>query len=165
MAFKIKQNFSLIATFAVIAITAIVGYYVISLKKAPYAVASFKSFTFKWGIDSNLENSYNSADGSYYYLNNRDSLIKTHVKLRTNDIIFIHNKANELGLWNLPNVIGKPKSNGKSPVYELQFNYLEKSKKMTVYSDFEENPQQLDSVMRIVKLVQQTIDEAEGRYH
>jgi len=165
MAFKIKQNWSLIATFAVIVITVIVGYYVISLKKAPYPVADFESFTYKWGVNNNLENSYISTNGSYRYIDNRDSLIETHVKLRANDFIFIHNKVNELGLWSFPTVIGKPNSNGKSPVYELQFNYKEKIKKITIYSDFDEKPQLLDSAMRIVKLVQNAIDEAEGRYH
>ncbi|SFG78789.1 hypothetical protein [Pedobacter insulae] len=165
MTFKIKQNLSLVATFAIIVSAVIVSYYFISLKKAPYTVASFKSFTFKWGTSSNLENAYLSSDGSYHYLNNRDSLIETRVKLRTNDIIFIHNKINELGLWELPNIVGKPNSKGNSPVYELQFNYEQKSKKITIYSDFDQDPQLLDSAMRIVELIQQTINEAETRYH
>jgi len=165
MVTQLKKNTSLIATIAVIVIMAVVGYYVISLKKAPYAVADFQSFTYKWGIAKPLENTYSSVNGDYQYLNHKDSLIKTNVKLRANDIIFIHNKINELGFWNLPNAIGKRTVNTKAPVYELQFNYREKSKKMTIYSDFEENLSQLDSAMRIKSLVQRVIDEAEGRYH
>ncbi|RYG22350.1 MAG: hypothetical protein EOO07_00090 [Chitinophagaceae bacterium] len=162
---QLKKNFSLIATVLVIIITAVVGYYVIGLKKAPYPVANFESFSFKWGSGGRLENSYSSATGDYSYLNNRDSLIRTHVKLRANEIIFIHNKINELGFWTLQPQIGKEKPNSKAPFYELAFTYKEKSKKIKVYSDFDENPLLLDSAMKIITMVQKAIDEAEGRYH
>jgi hypothetical protein len=165
MAFKIKENLSVVATLAVILITTIVGYYVIGLKKAPYPVSSMQHFTFKWGTAEELENTYASSNGEYHYLDNRDSLIKKQVKLRSNDMIFIHNKANELGLWKLPDVIGKPSVPAKSPTYELAFYYRERQKKITVYSGYEENPQLLDSAMQLIKIVQQTIDQAEGRYH
>ncbi|MFA6277563.1 MAG: hypothetical protein WC622_12480 [Pedobacter sp.] len=165
MAFQIRKNLSLIATVAVILIIALVGYYLVSLKKAPYSVTDFESFTYKWGVGDSLSNSYSSASGSYQYVNNRDSLIKTHVKLRANDIIFIHNKINELGLWNLPEIIGKKIANSKSPVYDLQFIYKEKSKRIIIYSGFDRNPQLLDSAMQITNIVQQAIDEAESRYN
>ena len=87
----LKKNSSLIATLAVIVIMAVTGYYIISLKKSPYPVANFESFTYKWGLGDVLENDYSSVNGDYHYLDNRDSLIKTHVKLSVNDIIFIHN--------------------------------------------------------------------------
>ncbi len=161
---KLLKNLSLIATLAVVLITAVVGYYVVGLKKAPYPVANFESFSFKWGSDGRLENSYSSATGDYFYLNNSDSLIKTNVKLRANEIIYIHNKINELGFWKLQNQIGMQKPSSKAPFYELQFNYKEKSKKIMVYSDFDENHQLLDSAMQIMTMVQRAIDEAEGRY-
>ena len=161
---QLKKNLSLIATLALILITAVVGYYVIGLKQAPYAVANFESFSFKWGTEGKLENSYSSANGDYSYLDNRDSVIKTNVKLRANEIIFIHNKINELGFWKLQEKIGTQKPISKAPFYELQFNYKEKSKKIIVYSDFDENPQMQDSAMQIMTMVQRAIDEAEGRY-
>lgn len=165
MVSQLKKNFSLIATLVVILITAVVGYYMIGLKRAPYAVANFQSFTYKWGVGDVLENSYSSINGDYRYLNNRDSLIRTQVKLRVNDIIFIHNRISELGFWSLPNLIGKPSLNSKALVYELQFNYKEKSKKVRIYSDFDENLQLLDSAMQIRNMLQRTIDEAEARYN
>lgn len=165
MAFQFKKNLSLIATFGVIAITAVVGYYVIGLKKAPYSVANLESFTCKWGTSNHFVNSYSSITGDYFYLSNRDSLIKTNIKLRSNELIFIHNKINELGFWNLPSIIGTKKPNSNAPIYEVQFNYKERSKKLTIYSDFEENPLLLDSAMHVVTTVQQVIDEAESRYH
>lgn len=160
----VKKNLSLIATIAVIIITAVVGYYVIGLKKAPYPVSNFESFTYKWGTGDRLENSYSSANGDYCYLNNRDSLIKTNVKLHANEIIFIHNKINELGFWSLQEKIGEKKPNSNATVYKLQFNYKEKSKTITIYSDFDENPLLLDSGMQIMTMVQRAIDESEGRY-
>lgn len=161
----LKKNLSLVATVAVIVITAVVGYYMISLKKAPYDVANFESFTDRWGTSSVLENSYSSNTGLYQYLDNRDSLIKTQVKLRANEIIFIHNKISELGFWDLPSSIGRPNAAKESLVYELQFNYKEKSKKVTIYSDFDEDRQLLDSAMRIKSMLQKAIDEAEARYN
>ena len=148
---ELKKNISLIATLAVIVIMTVTGYYIISLKKSPYPVASFESFIYKWGVSDVLENSYSSVNGDYHYLDNRDSLIKTQVKLSVNDIIYIHNKINELGFWDLPN--------------SIQFMYKEKSKKLTIYSDFDENLSLLDSAMKIKNVLQKAIDEAEGRYH
>lgn len=160
-----KINLSLLATIAVIVITGVVGYYMISLKKAPYDVADFDSFVYKWGIGPVLENSYSSINGDYQYLDNRDSLIKTKVKLRANDMIFIHNKINELGFWNLPSTIGKPNRNNKSLVFELQFKYKKKSKKITIYGDLDDNPGVLDSAIQIKNVLQKAIDEAEARYN
>lgn len=159
------MNFSLFVTAAVIIVLVAVGYYMISLKKAPYSIANFKSFTYKWGVGNVLENSYSSINGDYQYLNNRDSLIKTNVKLRANDIIFIHNKIHELGFWSLPSSIGKPNSNSKALVFELQFNYENESKRVIIYSDFDENPALLDSALQIKNVLQTVIDEADVRYN
>lgn len=165
MAVNLRKNVSLIATVAVLIITAVVGYYVISLKKAPYAVSDFESFTYKWGMGDDFENSYSSLSGDYQYLNSRDSLVKTNVRLRSNDIIFIHNKVNELGFWNLPNTIGKASVLGESVVCEIEFNYKGKSKKVTFHNNEDKHPGLLDSAKQIRDVLQQAIDEAEGRYN
>lgn len=165
MALSLKKTLTIASSIAVLLMVVLIGYYLMSLKKSPYSVADFDSFTYKWGAGDNLVNSYSSLSGDYQYLNNRDSLIKSNVKLRANDIIFIHNKISELGVWNLPSSIGKPSVNSKGTVYDLQFNYREKSKRILIYSDFDGNPQLLDSAMQIKNLIQQVIDEAESRYH
>lgn len=165
MALSLKKTLTIGSSIAVLLLIALIGYYLVSLKKSSYQVADFESFTYKWGTSDNLVNSYSSLSGDYQYLNNRDSLMKSNVKLRANDIIFIHNKIGELGLWNLPSTIGQPTVNSKAAVYELQFNYRNKAKRILIYSDFDGNPQLLDSAMQIKNLIQQVIDEAESRYY
>lgn len=144
----------------------ITGYFVLSRKKAPYGLADFKSFTYTWGKADSLVNRYSSLTGAYQYLDRRDSLIKNQVKLRSNDLIFLHNKINELGFWKLPEQIGQAGNPADATVYHLQFNYHGKSKQLNVYKEKAQHPDsQLDSAMRIISLVQGVIDEADNRYH
>ncbi len=165
MAIPLKKKLSIVATVTIILITTVVGYFVIGLKKGPYPVNDFESFTYKWGMGDSLINSYTSINGNYQYLNKRDSLIKTNVKLRVDDIIFLHHKLSELGLWSLPTVIGVKDNNAATPVYELQFNYKKKVKKIVIYSGDKDVSLLLDSAMRLKTVVQQVVDEAESRYH
>jgi len=142
----------------------ITGYFVLSRKKAPVGIAGFKSFTYTWGKADSLVNRYSSLTGTYQYLDRRDSLIKNQVKLRSNDLIFLHNKINELGFWRLPEQVGQ--ADADATVYCLQFNYQGKSKQLNVYKEKAQHPDsQLDSAMRIISLVQGVIDEADNRYH
>ncbi|RZK42105.1 MAG: hypothetical protein EOO90_08485 [Pedobacter sp.] len=164
MNFQLKKNLPLIATIFVILIAAGAAYYMISLKKAPYDVANFKSFSYKWGTGQQLDNAYDSESGDYIYLDNQDSLIKSNVKLRANNIIFIHNRISELGFWDLPSQLGTAKVNSGILRYELQVNYLEKSKKIVFYADYDDDFNKLDSAKQIMQVIQSTIDEAESRY-
>ena len=167
MAFNFKKNLSLIATVSVILIVGIGGYYLINLKQSKYPVSTFVSVSYKWGVGDTLLNSYNSATGDYQYLDNRDSLIKTKVKLKANNIIFIHSKANELGLWQLPNVIANKNSDLKSDKvlrYEMEFVYEGESKKIIFLTDYDENMQTRLAVAELQKIIKQTIDEVEDRY-
>lgn len=143
-------------------------YYAPIIKNAPFKSSEFVSLQFKWGVGKELVNSYDSATGDYQYLDKRDSLIKTHVKLRTNDIIYLHNKANELGLWNFPDVIanrGEDLASAKVLRYEIQFNYKRKSKKVILMSDFNEIPKLRDVATQMKSLVAQSINDAEERYN
>ncbi|WP_316838173.1 hypothetical protein [Pedobacter nutrimenti] len=142
-------------------------YYAPIIKNAPFRSNEFVSLQFKWGVGKDLVNSYDSATGNYQYLNSRDSLVKTNVKLRTNDIIYLHNKANELGLWNFPDLIANRGSDLTSPKvlrYEFQFNYKRKSKKVILMSDFNEIPKLGDAATQMKNLVAQSINDAEERY-
>ncbi|TKC10569.1 hypothetical protein FA048_10330 [Pedobacter polaris] len=167
MAFELRKNLSLIATVAVIIIAGIGGYYLINLKQSEYPVSTFISVSYKWGVGDTLLNSYNSATSDYQYLNNRDSLIKTKVKLRANNIIFIHSRANELDLWNLPNVIANKNADLKSDKvlrYEMVFTYEHKTKKIIFLTDYDENPSIAIAADELQKVIKQTIDEVEDRY-
>lgn len=139
-------------------------YYKPIIQNAPFRKADFVSMQYQWGVKDTLENQYNTKDGHYQYVNNHDSLVKKTVFLKSDDILYIHSKANELGLWNFPDTIGV-KSTKSIPVprYDLQFNYKEKSKHVVVYGDFNGNPKLLDAAMQMRKVIEETINQAEKR--
>ena len=144
-----------------------VFYYMPILRNAPFKSTEFESFQFKWGVGNDLENTYDSASGDYQYVDSRDSVIKTNVKLRSNDMIYLHSKANELGLWNFPDVVANGGSDLKSAKilrYEIQFNYKRKSKKVIYLTDYNEIPKLRDVAAQMIKLISQSINDAEERY-
>jgi hypothetical protein len=144
-----------------------VAYYRPILKNAPFRSDEFVSIQYAWGTGKVLQNKYNSATGEYQYLDSKDSLVKTNVKLRKDDIIYLHNKASELGFWNFPEVISNYNTDvSKTTVlrYVLQFNYKRTSKKVTYLSDFNETPKLRDLAVQMKTLVEQTVNDAEDRY-
>lgn len=168
MAVEFKKRLLLISTVLVIAIAAFGGYYLLNLKQGPYSASKFVSINYKWGVGDTLVNSYDSATGQYQYLNNRDSLVKTNVKLHANNIIFLHSKANELDFWNLPEVMANANTDLKREEvlrYEMIFNYEGKSKKIIYYTNYTDNMVFATSAQNLQKIVEQTINEAEERYH
>jgi len=120
--------------------------------------------TYKWGVKDNLENQYDSKTGAYQYVNSQDSTIKKTVFLKGDDILYMHAKANEIGLWNFPDTIGN--KNAKSmavPRYDMFFKYKEKSKHVVIYGDFDGNPKLLDAATQMRKVIEETINQAEKR--
>jgi hypothetical protein len=162
---KIK-NRSLIATIAVILIAGVGGYYLIKLKRGPYPAATFVSFQYKWGDGDTLANSYDSNTGNYQYLDHRDSLIHKKVKLNANNIIFLHSRVNEAGLWELPNIIGSAKDNkGNSAFrYEMIFNYEQQHKKIIYYPSANADVGLANSASKLIAAIEQTIKDAEDRH-
>jgi len=142
-------------------------YYTPILRNAPFKSAEFVSLNYKWGVGKTLDNSYNSATGEYQYLNDKDSLVKTNVKLRKDDIIYLHNKATQIGFWNFPELIANKTvdtTNAKVLRYELEFKYQHTSKKVVYLSDYQEIPKLRDLAVQMKTLVEQTINSAEERY-
>lgn len=143
-------------------------YYTPIIRNAPFRSDEFVSFQFQWGAGNNLPNSYDSATGNYQYLNQKDSLVKTNVKLRENDIIYLHNKANELGFWNFPEVIANAGTDLKKSTvlrYVFTFNYKRKSKKVIYLTDYNDIAKLRDVTNQMKTLVEQTINDAEERYN
>lgn len=144
-----------------------VVYYTPMLKNAPFKSAEFVSLNYKWGVGRTLDNSYNSATGEYQYLNAKDSLVKTNVKLRKDDIIYLHRKATEIGFWNFPDLIANNAADTISPKilrYELEFKYKRVTKKVVYLSDYSETPKLRDLAVQMKTLVEQTINAADDRY-
>ena len=166
MSTKTKKIF-LLLTIVVPFLAYCVIYYTPMFRNAPFKSTEFVSIDFKWGLGNNLENSYNSATGDYQYVNGRDSLIKTNVKLRSNDILYIHGKASELGFWNFPEVIanqGTDLDSSKVLRYVMQFNYKRKSKKVIYLTDYTEIPKLKGLAEQMKTIISQSINEAEDRY-
>jgi len=139
-------------------------YYKPIIQNAPFRKKDFVSMDYKWGIKDTLENHYNSATGEYQYVNNVDSVVRKKVFLKSDDILFMHSKANEIGLWNFPDTIGKKSAKALAvPRYEILFKYKEKSKHVVIYGDFDGNPKLLDAAVQMRKIIEETINQAEKR--
>jgi len=139
-------------------------YYKPIIQNAPFRKNDFVSMQFSWGVKDTLENHYNSVTGDYQYVNAQDSTVKKQVFLKSDDILFMHSKANEIGLWNFPDTIGKKSAKSMAvPRYDMTFNYKEKSKHVVLYGDFDGNPKLLDAAVQMRKVIEETINQAEKR--
>ncbi len=139
-------------------------YYKPIIQNAPFRKNEFVSMQFKWGVKDTLENNYNSATGEYQYVTGADSTVRKKIFLKSDDILYMHAKANEIGLWNFPDTIGKksPKSMAV-PRYDILFNYKKKSKHVIIYGDFDGNPKLLDAAVQMRKVIIETLNQAERR--
>lgn len=140
-----------------------VYYYSRMVKNAPYKFSEFESVTLKYGLGDSLINQYDSETGNYQYLNDRDSLIRTRVKLRKDDLLYLHRKAADLGFWNFPEEIVPANTSGNSPRYYLEFKYKRKSKHMLFDLGYNQNQKLKDAARILIEEVSRTINDAEDR--
>lgn len=141
-------------------------YYSIMVKNAPYRFSDFESVTFKYGLGDSLINRYDSKTGEYQYLNSRDSLVKTKVKLRKDDLLYLHRKAAELGFWNFPDKISNENSSGpnkNSPHYYLEFKYKDKVKHVLFDAAYTEKPKLGSAVRSLITEVGNMINDVRDR--
>jgi hypothetical protein len=143
------------------------AYYRQIFENSPYEFSEFKSFVFKYGVRDSMLNTYNSATGEYQYLNNRDSLIKTHLYLNKSEILYLHHKAGELGFWDFPpNELSKDTTNpeGVKPLrYLMQFNYRQKSKTVLFETSYDGLETLKAANSKMVKEIEKVLAEAEDR--
>ena len=143
------------------------SYYRQIFENNPYEFTEFKSFVFKYGVRDSMVNTYNSANGEYRYLNNRDSLIKTHLYLNKSELLYLHHKAGEFGFWDFPsNELSNDAANPggvKALRYLMQFNYQQKSKTVLFETSYDssENLKAVNSKM--IKEIEKVLAEAEER--
>jgi hypothetical protein len=137
-------------------------------KEPPYKFTDFKYFTIEYGDGDSLVNKYNSQTGDYQYLNKRDSLIKTTLRLTQNDLLYLHRKAAELGFWDFP---AKELNNDttilkgrKPPRYLIEFNYQQRSKKVLFNAAFDTDEQLKEANEHLVDEIMHVLAEAERRY-
>src|SRR5690606_18456444 len=79
-----------------------VFYYSQMFKNAPFRFVDFESIVLRYGHGDSLVNRFDSQTGIYQYVNKRDSLVTDTVRLRKDDLQYLHGKAAQLGFWNLP---------------------------------------------------------------
>jgi hypothetical protein len=159
---KIFLGICIIAPFLIY----MVYYYSIMVKNAPYRFSDFESITFKYGLGDSLVNQYDSKTGYYQYVNSRDSLVKTKVKLRKDDLLYLHRKAAELGFWNFPEQIIGEELDGKSgniPHYYLEYKYKGKSKHIEFDTGYKDDPKLSDAAKTLITEVSNMINDVRDR--
>jgi hypothetical protein len=143
-------------------------YYTGVLKNAPYKFTEFKSFVFKYGNGDSLVNTYNSLTGEYHYLNRHDSLVKTILFLNKNDLLYLHRKAADLGLWDFPsnelNSNDTLKFKGsKPPHYYIEFNYQRKRKIVNFDANYDGPTKLRDANVQMIKEIMHVLADAEDK--
>lgn len=143
-----------------------VYYYSIMVKNAPYRFSDFDSITFRYGLGDSLINTYSSKTGEYQYINSRDSLVKETVKLRKDDLLYLHRKAAELGFWNFPREISGdnvPGHSKNSPHYYVEFKYKDKTKHVVFDIQNNESPKLNDAAKSLITEISNKINDARDR--
>lgn len=141
-------------------------YYSNMIKNAPFRFSDFESVEFSYGAADNMSNKFDSKTGKYQYVDRRDSLIQKSLKLRKDDLLYLHRKATEYGFWNFPDDMTSPiVDTAKSNVrFLLKFNYKEKSKQVLFDTDFKGDPKLYDAAKTMVAEVQRVLNDAEDRH-
>ncbi|RZK70490.1 MAG: hypothetical protein EOO92_21080 [Pedobacter sp.] len=140
-------------------------YYAPIIRNAPFQEKDFVSLEYKWGMGTQLENSYNSATGEFKYLNKNDSLVNRNIKLTISDIKYLDSVADVQGFWNLPSVVANGEedlSDAKKLRYIIKFNYKKKSKEVTYFPSFSGNEKMKGAVSKMQKEIELTLIDKEA---
>jgi len=140
-------------------------YYNHMLKNAPYRFTEFDSMSIQYGNRDSLLNKFNSKTGDYQYLNNRDSLVKMHLRLNDKDLLYLHRKAADLGFWDFPEdeTGDSVKKSEQQPVrYIIEFKYKRKSKKVVYDSNFVGDQRLIDANQGLIKEILQVLTQEES---
>ena len=140
-------------------------YYSQMIDNASYRFSDFESFSFQYGEGDSLVNKYDSKTGDYQYLNDHDSLIKKHLRLNGDQLLYLHRKAAYWGFWNFPAVELNDSARAKgikAPHYLMQFNYKHKSKKVLFDAAFDGDIKLRDANQGMIAEIQKVLNEAES---
>ena len=140
-----------------------VYYYSIMVRNAPYRFSDFESITFKYGLGDSLINQYYSETGDFQYLNQNDSLIKTKVKMRKDDLLYLHRKAAELGFWNFPEDITGTGAVKNAPRYYIEYKYKEKTKHVLYDISYQEDPKLGEAAKSLITEISNMISDVDER--
>ncbi len=141
-------------------------YYSTMLRNAPFRFSDFESIVLKYGEGEELPNQFDTRTGIFQYLNTRDSLVYDTLRLRNDDLLYLHRKAAELGFWNLPEDMTTPPDTSRAddiPRFYLEFNYKEKSKIVTLDADFEAPEKMKGTAKSVIDEVRRVISDVRDR--
>lgn len=142
-------------------------YYASMIKNAPFRFSDFEAIEITYGTPDEMVNSYNSKTQVYHYLTKEHNLVETTLKMRNDDLLYLHRKAQELGFWNVDDDMTtsrKNPSDGKDvPRFILKYSYKEKSKEVTLDADYAGNPKMKDAAKSTIDAVMRMIAEAQAR--
>lgn len=162
---KIRTTF-IILSIALPFLIYCVYYYSMMIGNAPYRFSDLQSIVFEYGNGDSLINKFNSKTKDYQYVNTHDSLVKMKLHLRSDDMLFLHRKAAELGFWDFPNVEVNNSAKAKAlkaPRYLIEFNYKHKSKKVLFDEAFDGDPKLKDANEQMIKVIQKVLNDEEDR--
>lgn len=162
---RLKKIF-LIMTVVVPFILYCVYYYGMMIKNAPYRFVDFQSISFQYGYKDSLVNKYDSRTGMFQYLDKRDSLVKEHLHLTKDDLLYLHRKAADLGFWDFPSKeIGDTSATAskKAVRYIIEFKYKEKTKRVIFDSDYFGNAKLIDANQRLIEEIKKKLTDVEDR--
>lgn len=145
------------------------GYYYSSMiKNAAFRFSDFEYLELTYGTPDSMLNTYNSKTRHYQYLRKDGSLVHDTLRLRNDDLLYLHRKAQELGFWNVDDDMTTPPSarkdnNREIPRFTLEFSYKEKSKRVTLDADYEGHPKMKDAAKTTIDEVMKIIADAHAR--
>lgn len=142
-------------------------YYSSMLKNAPFRYSDFESIEITYGTPGEMVNTYNSKTQIYHYLTKDNEILTDTLKMRDNDLLYLHRKAMELGFWNVDDDMTTPRKDstaGKEvPRYVLKYTYKEKSKEVTLDADFEGTEKMKGAAKSTIDAVLTMIAEVKAR--
>lgn len=142
-------------------------YYSGMLKNAPFRYTDFESIDLTFGTPDSMKNHYNSISQDYTYELKDGSLKTEKVKLTDDDLLYLHRKAMELGFWNVDDDMTTPaearKEGVEVPRFVLEYKYKEKTKKVTLDTDYPGNPRMKEAAQSVIEQVRDRIAVAQAR--
>lgn len=166
MSEKTKKIFLAICIIVPFVVYCIV-YYSSMIKNAPFRFADFESIELTYGTPSEMVNTYNSKTGEYRYLTIDNKLMIDTVRMRKDDLLYLHRKAQELGFWNVDNFMTNesrdPLLNQEVPRFILKYTYKEKSKEVVLDADYEGTEKMKNAAKSTIDAVMTMLAEAKAR--
>lgn len=137
------------------------------LKNAPFRFSDFEYLEITYGTPNEMVNTYNSRTQAYQYLTKDGRLINDTLKMRDDDLLYLHRKAQELGFWNVDDDMttkrDNPNESTEVPRYILKYVYKEKSKEVILDADYDGIPKMKDAAKSTIDAVMTMLAEVKAR--